>query len=78
MRAVEQTLEADERRVARFGRRSQLKRVFYVLRSHEWEPNYGNGLMLEEERSSFESGVSRRLQGSKGCAAPSRSNKGGA
>src|SRR5260221_17719 len=60
------------------GRRSQVNAVFYVLRSHEWEPNYGNGLMLEEERSSFESGVSRRLQGSKGCAAPSRSNKGGA
>src|SRR5260221_4736837 len=70
MRAVEQTLEADERRVARFGRRSQLKRVFYVLRSYEWEPNYGKGLMLEEERSSFESGVSRRLQGQQGLRRP--------
>ncbi len=55
---------------------SPLISVFYVLRSHDWEPTYGNGLMLEEERSSFESGMSRRLQGSKGCAAPSRSNEG--
>src|SRR5258705_7096752 len=55
---------------------SPLIHVFYVLRSHEWEPNYGNGLMLEEERSSFESGVSRRLQGQQGLRRPESFKRG--
>jgi hypothetical protein len=44
--------------------------VFYVLRSHEWQPKYGNGVMPEQGRFSFESGVSRRLQRQQGLRRP--------
>jgi len=37
---------------------------------------YGNGLMLEEERSSFESGMSRRLQGQQGLRRPKSFKRG--